>query len=60
MGRKGQLTEYEGGQIDAYAAQGVSASQIAAAIGRSRKPIYNYLRDPASYEKRFGRAARGR
>jgi len=49
MGRKDQLTEYERGQINAYPAQGVSASQIGAAIGRSRKPISNYLCDPASY-----------
>ncbi|KAL4108535.1 hypothetical protein PRIC1_000250 [Phytophthora ramorum] len=53
MGRKGQLTEYERGHFDVFAAQGVSASQIAAAIDRSRKPISSYLRDPDAYGRRF-------
>ncbi|KAG3140796.1 hypothetical protein PI126_g15814 [Phytophthora idaei] len=50
MGRKGQLADYERGQTDPALPKG----QRQAAIGRSRKPIANYLRDPATYGKRFG------
>jgi hypothetical protein len=39
MGTKGQLTEYERGQIDAYATQGLNVSRIAATVGRSRKTV---------------------
>jgi DNA-binding CsgD family transcriptional regulator len=53
MGTKAQLTESDRGQTDAYAAQGLNASRIAATVGRSRKTVTNYLRDLAGYGTHF-------
>ncbi len=45
------LTDFEKGQISAFAADGVHVAEIANRLGRSRKVVYNFLENPQNYGK---------
>ncbi|KAF0702759.1 hypothetical protein AaE_015725 [Aphanomyces astaci] len=53
MGIGAQLTEFERGKIDVCIEFGLSVAETAKFINRSRTVVYNYLRDPLAYGKRF-------
>ena len=52
MGSGRRLSEHERGRIEAYREQGLSYSETARRLGRSRTVVTNYLADPASYGKK--------
>ena len=51
MGRKKALSNEEIGKIKAYEECGLSISQIANKIGRTRCVVCNYMRNPSNYAK---------
>ena len=57
MGRRKCLQDFEKGEIDAYHDQGLSISEIATKIKRSRCAVYNYFKNKKTkgQKKKIGR-----